>query len=388
MRVVIAGGGTAGHVYPGIALARSLATRRHDVSFIGTDAGVEARLVPAAGFAFRAVEARPFVRTLSLAAARAPIVALRAVRRCRTIIRGADALVGMGGFVSVSAVLAARRERIPVVLHEQNAVPGLANRALSRVAGAVALAFADAGRYFRGVRRVEVTGNPVREEILRVRLDRERLAAEARLSLGLEDQRKTILIFGGSQGALHVNRAAAGACRILEGRADLQVVLITGPPHLEVIRRGLPSSASAILVRVFGYVDRMDLAYAAADLVVSRSGATTIAEVTACGLPALLIPYPYATGGHQEANTRSLQRAGGAAVLLDEHLSADSLATRLTSLIDHQERLREMAARSAAYGRPDAADRLADLVESVADGTCLPPTAGAASTWSESAGPG
>jgi UDP-N-acetylglucosamine--N-acetylmuramyl-(pentapeptide) pyrophosphoryl-undecaprenol N-acetylglucosamine transferase len=174
------------------------------------------------------------------------------------------------------------------------------------------------------------------------------------------------VVFGGSQGALHVDRAAIEACRVLSGRSDLQVVLITGPAHLEVTRRALPTRPWSLSVRLFGYVERMELAYACADLIVSRSGATTIAEISVCGLPALLIPYPYATRRHQEANARALQRAGGATVLLDDQLSAEGLAARMTTLIDHDDRLKAMADRSRAFGRPDAADRLADLAEEVA----------------------
>jgi len=368
LRVVIAGGGTAGHVFPGLALARTLRDRGHKVEFAGTALGVEATLVPAGGFELHMVEASPFVRSLSPAALRAPLVALRAIRRCRTLVAGADVVVGMGGYVSVPGVLAARRERIPAVLHEQNAVPGLANRAMSRLARLVGLSFAAAGPSFpRRVRgRLRLTGNPVREEILRVAADRDTLAKEGRKELGLSDRRRTVLVFGGSQGALHVDRAAAGACRILAGRRDLQVVLITGEAHLDPIRRSLPPGTRGVVVRAFGFLDRMDLAYACADLVVSRAGATTIAEITAVGLPAVLVPYPYATGRHQEANAHALRRAGGASVMLDDQLSAESLAGRIEGMIDHRERLEAMAERSRAFGKPDAADRLADLVEEAA----------------------
>ena len=367
-RVVIAGGGTAGHVFPALALGRALRDRGHDVRFVGTGTGLEARLVPAAGFEFRAVPASPLVRRLSVEAIRAPFVALGGARRCRPLVRGAGAVVGMGGYVSVSSVLAARREGVPVLLHEQNAIPGLANRALARLSRAVALSFGDARRAFgRGV-RVELTGNPVREGILRVVQDRDTLAKEGREALNLEDERKTVLIFGGSQGALHIDRAAVGACRLLSGRSDLQIVLITGPAHLDSIRGGMPTEPAGLLVRLLGYVERMELAYACADLAVSRSGATTVAELTVCGLPALLVPYPYATGRHQEANARALQRAGGASVLLDDQLSAEALATRIESLVDHDERLAAMAERSRAFGRPDAAARLASLVEEVSAG--------------------
>jgi UDP-N-acetylglucosamine--N-acetylmuramyl-(pentapeptide) pyrophosphoryl-undecaprenol N-acetylglucosamine transferase len=365
-RFVIAGGGTAGHVIPGLALATVLRKRGHEVSFVGTAQGLEARLVAEAGFSFHPVPARPLVRRISLDALKAPYVALRAMGAARQVVRGANAVVGMGGYVSVSAVLAARREHVPAVLHEQNAIPGLANRALARLARAVALTFRDARTFFSRRLRTEVTGNPIRPEILRVAEERDALAKEARDVLDLDDGRRTLLIFGGSQGALHIDRAAVGACRLLWARADLQILLITGPAHLETVGRALPSSPGELLVRLLGYLDRMELAYALADLVVCRSGATTIAEVTACGLPSLQVPYPYATRGHQEANARALQRAGGASVLLDEQLSSDSLATRIEALIDHQERLESMAERAKAFGRPDAGERLADLVEEVA----------------------
>ena len=161
---VIAGGGTAGHVYPGLALGRTLRERGHDVRFIGTDGGVEARLVPAAGFEFHAVPARPLVRRASVDALRAPFVALNAGRRCRPLVRGARVVVGMGGYVSVSTVLAARREGVPVVLHEQNAIPGLANRALAHLCRAVALSFGDARNAFG--RRVRVVDRHLRRSEL------------------------------------------------------------------------------------------------------------------------------------------------------------------------------------------------------------------------------
>jgi UDP-N-acetylglucosamine--N-acetylmuramyl-(pentapeptide) pyrophosphoryl-undecaprenol N-acetylglucosamine transferase len=388
MRVVVAGGGTAGHVYPGLSLASALRRRGHDVVFAGTERGLEARLAPAAGFPFRVVRAKPFPRKLSFSMLAAPAAAVAALRECTRIVAGVDVVVGMGGYVSVPPVLAARRSHVPVVLHEQNAVPGLANRALSRLAGEVALTFAEARRYFPKRVRVEVTGDPVREEILRVPEDRDTLAKEAQVEFGLDEGRKTVVMFGGSQGALHVDRAAVGACRLLADRTDLQVVLVTGPAHLDVIRRGLGEDAVAaevgsgsvrgvlraggpggILVRLAGYVERMELLYACADLVVARAGATTIAELSVCGIPALLVPYPYATGRHQEANARALQRAGGASVVLDEQLSGPSLASRIESLIDHDDRLETMARGSRSFGRPDAADRVADVVERVGGGS-------------------
>jgi UDP-N-acetylglucosamine--N-acetylmuramyl-(pentapeptide) pyrophosphoryl-undecaprenol N-acetylglucosamine transferase len=366
MRIVLAAGGTAGHVYPGLAVARVLRDRGYEVWFLGTERGQERRLVPEAGFELFTVNALPVLRKVSVATVRAGWAAASAVRRCRPVVRGAAAVVGMGGYASFPAVAAARRDGVPVLLHEQNAVPGLANRILSRTARALALSFEGAAaRFPRSVRKV-VTGNPVREEIVRVRDDREALAKEGRREFGLDEDRRTVLIFGGSQGALHVNQAAAGACGFLGDRADLQVLLITGPAHVEMVERVLSGRDTPLLVRAMAFVERMELAYACADLVVSRSGATTVAELSACGLPGLLIPYPHATAHHQEANAMAFHRAGAAVVLGDDDLSASILHTRILALIDDPQRLDEMARRSLQLGRPDANEAVAELVMEVA----------------------
>lgn len=364
MKVLIAGGGTAGHVFPALALARRLADGHGaEVRFAGTERGLEAGLVRDAGIPFSAVEARPFVRRLSPGLLRAPFTLLRSLRACRPLVDGADVVVGMGGYVSGPVVLAALRARRPVILHEQNAVPGAANRLFSRGARAVALSFDDAARRFpRSVRaRTVVTGNPVREQIIRVRGEREALAKEAAAQLDLDPSRRTVVILGGSQGALHIDRAAVGACNLLASRDDLQIVLLSGAAHFEEVRRAVPEG-TPLRVRALAFLDRMELAYAVADLVVSRAGATSIAEITACGLPSVLVPYPYATGRHQEVNARAVQRTGAASVLFDDSLAPDGLAERIESLIDHGERLRAMAERAAAWGRPDAAEALAGVV--------------------------
>ncbi len=365
MKVLIAGGGTAGHIFPALALGRRLASADAEVSFVGTAGGQEARLVPAAGFEFHPVQARPFVRAISTAAVTAPLSALRSVRQCRPLVEAVDVVVGMGGYVSVPAGLAALRGRRPLVLHEQNAVPGLANRSLAVPARAVALAFAEAGRLLPRRARTVVTGNPVREQIVAVPAEREALAKEARSELGLEEGRSTVVVFGGSQGALHLNTTVVGAVRRLSGRDDLQLLLLTGPAHLDDVTRKLPETGR-VLVRVVPFLDRMELAYAVADLVVCRAGAATVAEVAVCGLPSILVPYPYATARHQEANARALQRAGAAAVVMDHALSGDLLAARVGELIGDRGRLRVMGARAAAWARPEAADALARVVEAAA----------------------
>jgi undecaprenyldiphospho-muramoylpentapeptide beta-N-acetylglucosaminyltransferase len=318
------------------------------------------------------VPVEPFVRRVSPAALRAPVSSIRGVGTCRRIVRGARAVVGLGGYASVPAILAARMERAPVILHEQNAVAGLANRTLARLATVVALGFADAGASFSR-RRVVVTGNPIRDEIVAVLANRVGLIEEARRRFDLDPGRATVLVCGGSQGALTVDRAVVGAAALLASRADLQLLLQAGAAHEQEMRAAVGDATRqragddrGLRTHVEGFIDRMDLAYAAADLVVARAGASSIAEVSACGLPAVLVPYPYATAGHQEANARAMQRAGGAIVLPDDQLSPESLSERILGLVDRSDRLETMSKRSLAFATPDAAARLADVVEDAA----------------------
>lgn len=363
MKVLIAGGGTAGHVFPALALARRLAADGHDVGFAGTAAGQESQLVPAAGFALEEIEASPFVREVSLRAAMAPLVAIRSIRRCRPLVQKRDVVVGMGGYVSVPVALAAIRARRPLVLHEQNAVPGLANRTLARPARTVALSFAEAaGMLPRRTTKI-VTGNPVREEVLVVHAERDRLVKEAASAFDLDPERPTVVVVGGSQGALRLNRAVVDAVERI--RSEAQLVLITGPAHAATIDAAL--RLSRLTVRVLSFVERMDLAYAIADLLVARAGASTVAEVSVCGVPSLLIPYPHATGRHQEANARVLVRAGGATALSDDDLTGETLAGRIDEMLGDVAALRAMGDRARTWSRPDAADELARVVVAVAD---------------------
>ena len=366
MNVVITGGGTAGHVFPAIALADRLAADGDAVSFVGSPTGQEAVRVPAAGYPFHAVDAIPMKRQLSRATMKAPVVALRSVGRARGFLDGADVVVGVGGYVSVPTVLAARRAGVAIALHEQNAIPSLSNRFLSRFARAVGVSFDRSRASFPARLRVEVTGNPVRRQITRVRANRDDLAAEARTELDLASDRRTVLIVGGSLGALHVNQAVAQmlAGSAIRARDDLQLLVLTGPAHLDVVA-GAASSPMALRVRVLAFLDRMDLALAVADVVVARAGAGHIAEITACGLPSILIPYPHATENHQEANARAVVDAGAAELFLDRDLSGDRLGERIMRLVDDRDRIRRMADAATAWGRPYAADRLADVVHEV-----------------------
>jgi UDP-N-acetylglucosamine--N-acetylmuramyl-(pentapeptide) pyrophosphoryl-undecaprenol N-acetylglucosamine transferase len=362
VKIVLSGGGTAGHVFPAVALAERLRGDGHDVSFVGSPDGQEARLVPSAGFPFYAVRAQKMVRTPSLRTAAAPFVALRSVRDARPLVRGAGVVVGIGGYVSAPAVLAARGAGARVVLHEQNAVPGLANRLLSRRADVVALSFADAAARLPRRARTAVTGNPVRATVASVPARRSALAEEARATLDLEPGRTTVCVFGGSQGAQALDRLVAGATETLADRGDLQLLVLTGPANLELLRDAVERERP-LRVRAVGFLDRIELALAVADLAVSRGGSGHLAELTVCGIPAIVVPYPHATENHQEANARELERAGAAEVALESSLSPASLARRIVGLVDDPGRRAAMAAAATAWAKPDADRRLADVVE-------------------------
>ncbi|MGH2691930.1 MAG: undecaprenyldiphospho-muramoylpentapeptide beta-N-acetylglucosaminyltransferase [Actinomycetota bacterium] len=366
MRIVIGTGGTAGHIFPALATGIRLRDRYGaEVVFAGTTSGQEATLVPKVGFRFESIEATPFHRRASLRTVLAPITALRAAGEARRFVRGADAVLGMGGYVSVPVSLAARREHVPLIVHEQNAVLGLANRLAARWAATVALSFREAGRHLpRGARAVTV-GNPVRDPIVDAAGRRHELAVEGRERFGLEEGRRTILIFGGSQGAVRLNNAVLELCRLLHNRDDLQVLLVSGPRNHQALIERLPSPGR-LLLRVLPFVERIELAYSVADLAIARSGATTVAELCVCGVPSILVPYPYATANHQEANARALERAGGAIVLLDEQTSGGALAALVDKLLEWPGRLPALARAAREFGRPDAGDSLAGLVVSVA----------------------
>ena len=364
VNVVIAGGGTAGHVGPALALARAL--EGCDVSFVGTRSGAESRLVPAAGYALDTVTVTGFDRSRPLGIIPAGLRAVGAVLAARSILkrRRAGVVVGMGGYVSLPASLAARSLRIPVVLHEQNIVLGLANRIGSRFAARVAVSFEDTlddvGR--RGV----ITGNPVPEDFVTYDVEGERTRGYE--EFGLEPGRRTVLVFGGSQGARRLNHAALGLVSAWRERADRQVLHATGRAAYGDIARAVDDAGGggALVYRVVPYVDRMVSAYAVADLAVCRGGATTVAELAATGTPAIIVPYPFHRDRQQELHGRALERAGAAFVLLDAEATPGRLAFEAERLLEDEDGLARMRKAAAGMGVPDAAHRLARVVKEVA----------------------
>lgn len=364
-RILVAGGGTAGHVFPSIAVALEL-TRMGDLEpvFVGVGDRLEGRLVPQAGFRLHEIPAVPVPRRPSPALLRLPSGIRRAVAACEQVIEreGVQAAVTFGGYVSFPASRAAVKRGLPLVVHEQNAVPGLANRIASRWADRIAVSFPGSADRFRHRERCAVTGNPVREEMLSVDLAARRAAAQEAFGLGPE--MPTVLVFGGSQGARRLNQAVVGAHREL-AEQGVQVLHAAGRAlysEAAVAWEQARGSSGAPRVRLVDFIDDMADAYAVADLVVCRSGATSIAELSALGLPSVLVPYPHATADHQKLNAQALELTGGAVAVPDEDLDGERFAETVLPLLVDEDRRRAMADAAKAFGRPDAARNVARLV--------------------------
>jgi len=365
--ILLAGGGTAGHVFPALAVGRALRAADPDleVVFVGVDDRLEARLVPEAGFELVTIDAVSIPRRPSPRLLRVPGALRAGVRACRELIaeRGAVAAVTFGGYVSFPLDRAAFREQLPLVIHEQNSVPGLTNRVAARWSDAIALTFPGSAARFSRAERCVVTGNPVRRDVLE--LDRGARRRDAREQFGLDPELPTVLVFGGSQGARSINRAVIEAQGLWRGRS-VQLLHAAGSAGYVAATRGWeqarsqhPEGPPAKLVE---FIDDMASAYAAADVVVCRAGATSIAELTVLGIPSVLVPYPHATADHQRENAQALARAGGAVVLEDDELSGAALVEAISPLLDDEQRYAGMARGARAFGRPDAAEGVARIV--------------------------
>jgi len=360
MRVVIACGGTGGHIYPGLAVAEALRERdpRTEILFIGSS-GLEARLVPQEGWPFRRVAARQFPRRPSLralwalgAAAIGTLQSLVLLGRLRPHV-----VVATGGYAAAPVGAAATMLRIPLVLQEQNLFPGVTNRLLARWAAAVSLPHERVRMHFP--RNAMVTGVPIRRRAVGGNRHR---AIEL---FGLRPTVFTVLVLGGSQGAQSLNEAMLAASLRVPDPGSVQILHQTGKGHEEWARQRAAGIQAPRYVAV-GYIENIADAYASADLVVCRAGAGTLAEVTANGLPFVAVPYPYAAAGHQESNARLMEQEGAAVVVLDRDLNAARLAEVIDALRSDAARLRVMAEASRRMGRPRAAAQVAELVAQVA----------------------
>lgn len=368
LEVAIAAGGTAGHINPALALAEELRDRGHHVRFFGQTAKLEGRLVPEAGFELVPVvvsgfdRARPWTLVSSLARMR------RAQGRLarRFSAEGApDVAVGFGAYVEMALLNCCHRLGVPYVLHEQNSVAGLANKALAPHAAAVCISVPAARAVFeregRPAPSVVLTGNPVRRSVVRAS------RAAGRAAFGVRDDQTMLLVFGGSLGAAHINEAVARLKAELLARPDLVVVHSTGADGFDQTVSALAlAPAEQLRWRVMPYISNMGEALAAADLVLSRAGASSIAEIAAVGVPSVLVPYPHATADHQTVNARFLTDAGAAELVPDARMDGPEFAETLLGLVDDPARRSAMREAALGLGQSRAAAALADQVEAAA----------------------
>jgi UDP-N-acetylglucosamine--N-acetylmuramyl-(pentapeptide) pyrophosphoryl-undecaprenol N-acetylglucosamine transferase len=359
MRVLLAGGGTAGHTSPLLATADAL--RRLDpsveITCLGTSRGLETTVVPAAGYPLELIPPVPLPRRLNRELLSVP-TRLRAARRATDEVFDRirpDVVVGYGGYVSLPAYLAARRRKVPYVVHEGNAVPGLANRVGARSAARVATSFPDTP-----IRSGEYVGLPIRRMIST--LDRAALRAEARAFFGLHPDLPTVLVTGGSQGARRLSQAVSGAAAAFAA-AGVQVLHAQGKHGGAEPGPGDPDVPYVVL----DYIDRMDYAYAAADLAVCRSGANSVTEAAATGLPAVYVPLPIGNG-EQALNARPVVDAGGGLLVADADVTTDWVAATVPALATDPDRLAAMSAAAAGLIPRDADERLARIVLEAAAG--------------------
>lgn len=353
MKVIIVAGGTGGHLFPGLAVARKLREKKKnsEVIFIGKKKGWETEIVSREGFKFISISAGGWLGKSPGKKIYSALESLRGFRQSFFILKRLrpQVVIGMGGYVSGSFLLASRIFGFSTIIHEQNLVPGLTNRILARFVDEIAVSFPESNRFFpRG--RVRVTGNPVREEI-----------GKSGAGRWKSKNKRTLLIMGGSQGAHRINLVLAEASGFLKGKmGSWQIIHLSGKEDYDLMVRTYKKAGMEALVHPF--LQRIGEAYGEADLVVARAGATTLAEITVCGLPAIFIPYSLATKHHQEKNARWLEGKGAAITLREEELTGERLAGTILSLMADEERLSLMAENSRRWSKPQAAEEVVERI--------------------------
>src|SRR3954469_20771792 len=354
MRAILAGGGTGGHVIPALAIARELKARyQAELLFIGTSRGIENKLVPAAGCELKLIEVGA-LKNVSLATRLKTLLALpRAISAAKEVLREfrPDVVIGVGGYASGPAMIAAQRLKIPTLAFEPNLVPGLANRVVARKVNGASVHFAETARYFN---RSKVTGVPVRPEFFSI-------------PPRPLDAPPSLLIFGGSQGAAAINTAVIGALPELKAALpNLHIVHQSGERDLAGIK--LAYEKAGVAAEVSAFITDMPRAFAEADLIICRSGASTVAEITAAGKPAIFIPFPRAADDHQTRNAQALEKAGAATLIPQSQLTPQSLAQQIVGLLKDKPKLAAMAVASKRLSHPDAGREIAEMAAQIAGG--------------------
>ena len=362
MRIIVSGGGTGGHIYPAITIINTIKEKCPEAEFlyVGTKQGLEADIVPKEGLPFATVDLQGFERHLTarnlLRAGKAMAAVVKAARLVKDF--RPDAAIGTGGYVCGPVLMAASFLHIPTLVQEQNVLPGITNKILSRFVSRIAVGSEAALPAFPGEKTV-CTGNPIRREVMEAE---PQAGAQA---FGFDPGKRTVLVSGGSRGARAINRAMVQVLAQAAGDPEVQYLHVTGKLDYEDIRERLARAGLTELpphIRVLPYLYNMPQAEALADLAVFRAGATGLAELTARGIPSILVPYPYAAENHQEFNARALEKAGAAKVILNKDLTAETLGAAIGELLSDEGKLKSMAEASRSLGRPRAAEEIAEMV--------------------------
>lgn len=362
MKVIMTGGGTGGHIYPAVAIADEIKRRdsNAEILFVGAEIGMEKRLVPKAGYKIELIPVEGFERRQILCNlgilqkyASANMKSKRIIKKFRP-----DIVIGTGGYASLPVIRTAQKMGIPTYIHEQNAFPGISNKIQEKKALKVFLGFEEGSKFFKHPEKHVVTGNPVRSDFINV--DRSKVRKE----LGFKEDDFVLLAFGGSQGAARVNRAMMKVIEAFNGLDDIKICLGTGKDYYDVILKEFEESGITLgeNIRVMEYIDDMPGYLASSDIVVSRSGALTVAEVTVCGRPALFIPSPNVSGNHQYFNARAVEEKGGAIIVEEKELDGDKLVSNILKLKNDPEILRDMSEKSKLCALPEAVKTICDNV--------------------------
>ncbi len=361
MKVLIAGGGTGGHINPGLAIAKYIKDHEQNVeiTFVGTKKGLETKLVPREGYKLETITVRGFKRKISFDTVLAVKELVQSFFEASKLIERIkpDVVIGTGGYVCGPVLYVAAKKGIPTLIHESNAFPGVTNRILARYVDYVAISFKDSEKYFKQTKKIVHTGNPVRQELLTAN------KLDVVSQLDIVKGKPLIVVMGGSRGARKINETVAEMLNT-HFKGEFNIIFSTGEQQFDVINSSIKiDDKYKSLVKVVPYIYDVDKVYAASDLMICRAGAITISELQTMGIPSILIPSPYVTANHQEHNARSLEKDGGAVVILENELNAEALYKNICSLISNENVLKEMAKDATKNRTLDSASKIYSLIK-------------------------
>lgn len=376
MKVLIAGGGTGGHVNPGLAIAKYIKDKNPeaDITFVGTQKGLETKLVPREGYVLETITVRGFKRKISLDTVVAVKELIQSFFQASKLLKRLkpDIVIGTGGYVCGPVLYVAAKQGIPTLIHESNAFPGVTNKILERYVDYVAISFKESEKYFKNTKKIVHTGNPVRQELLKSINGHTQPGISAEIGdskgqllhrLGMQGDKPLVVVMGGSRGARKINESTAQMLNEYY-KGEFNIIFSTGEAQFEEINRLISvNSTYSTQVQVVPYIYNVSEVYAASDLMICRAGAITISELQVMGKPSILIPSPYVTANHQEHNARSLERDGGAVVILENELNGELLYKQICQLINDKNLMVKMGQDAKKNATYDAAEQIFELIK-------------------------